>query len=95
MANDISSNPWYLDTASTTVPVYLYRIKMGPVIWADYTTSGDELLITDVNGKVLIKAIIGAELADQWAFPALGWVNGLILNTMTHGQVTIAIGAGK
>jgi hypothetical protein len=93
VANDITSNPWKLDTPATiSMPS---RVKINNIVWGDYTTAGDTLLITDLNGKQIVKAVVGANVGEFWTFGGFGWVNGIILSTISHGEVTIAIGAGK
>jgi len=63
-------------------------------VWANYTTIGDVLLIQNFNGKDIVSAVVEA-LGPYWSFGKMGWVEGLILKTISHGEVTIAIGAGK
>lgn len=92
MANDISSNPWKLDTAAT---IYAFPVKIKNIVWADYTTAGDTLLIENIAGKQIVKAVVGTDLVPVWSFGAFDWVEGIILATISHGEVTIAIGAGK
>jgi hypothetical protein len=94
LANDISANPWKIDTASASV-IYKGPVKIDNVVWSDYTTTGDTLVITNAAGKQIIKAVIGTEIANQWTFGKIGWVEGLIVSSLTHGEVMIMIGAGK
>ena len=69
-------------------------MKLDNVIWANYTTAGDTLLIQDINGKDIIRAVVPATVTPYWSFGNFEWVRGLVLVTITHGEVTIAIGAG-
>lgn len=93
MANSIRSNPWKLDTAATISQPS--RVKIKNIVWADYTTAGDTLLIQDLNSDQIVKAVVGSDLVPAWTFGAFDWVNGIKLVTISHGEVTIAIGAGK
>jgi hypothetical protein len=94
VANDLSANPWKLDTAGAGT-IYSFPIKITNIIWANYTTTGDALVIRDKNGKDIVNALITTSLGGQISFGAIGWVEGIALITITHGEVTIAIGAGK
>ena len=70
-------------------------MRINNIVWADYTTAGDTLLLEDINGKQIVKAVVGSDLTPAWTFGKMDWVRGIILVTITHGEVTIAIGAGK
>lgn len=95
MANDISANPWKIDTPGASV-IYAFPIKIVNIIWANYTTTADALIIRDLNGKDIINALVTTNISTGFqSFGNIGWVRGLIVPTMTHGEITIAIGAGK
>lgn len=95
MANDLSANPWKIDTPGAGV-IYAFPIKIVNIVWANYTTTGDALVIQDENGKDIVNALITTSLSTTgMSFGPIGWVRGLKVITMTHGEVTIAIGAGK
>lgn len=71
-------------------------MKIVNLVWANYTTTGDALVVQDLNGKDIINALITTSLSSgPMAFGHIGWVRGLKVITMTHGEITIAIGAGK
>ena len=92
MANDISANPWKIDTAAAGV-IYAGPIKIENIIWANEAAAAT-LLITDANGKTIVSATATSGLLQQ-AFGKIGWVRGLIVSTLSSGVLTIAIGAGK
>jgi hypothetical protein len=92
LANDISANPWKIDTASATA-VYNFPMKIDNVIWANAAV-GATLLVQDVNGKDIIRATETSGIADQH-FGKIGWVRGLVVPTLSSGELTIAIGAGR
>lgn len=95
MANDISANPWKLDTAGAGT-IYQFPVKIKNIIWANFTTTGDVLLIRDKNGKDIVNALVTTSLGiPSMSFGSFDWVEGIALITITHGEVTIAIGAGK
>ena len=93
MANDITSNPWNIDTSGFT---YAYRTKIDNITWADAAAS-QTLTITDNNGKNIIVATTPTSWAGGvWSFGKIGWVNGVKITTVPSGTViNIAIGAGK
>jgi hypothetical protein len=92
MANDISANPWKLDTAGAGT-IYAFPIKIDNIVWAN-EAAADTLLIQDANGKTIVSATATSGLSQNH-FGKIGWVRGLKLITLTSGVVTIAIGAGK
>ena len=95
MANDLSANPWKIDTPGAGV-IYAFPIKIVNLVWANFTTTGDQLIVQDLNGKDIINALVTTSLSTgPMPFGAMGWVRGLKVTTMTHGEITIAIGAGR
>ena len=92
MANDISANPWKIDTASAST-IYAGPVKIDNVIWANQAVAAT-LLVQDVNGKDIIRATATSGITDQH-FGKIGWVRGLVVPTLSSGELTIAIGAGK
>jgi hypothetical protein len=94
MANDISANPWKIDTPGAGV-IYAFPVKITNIIWANFTTAADALVMTDVNGKVIVNALVATTSQGMMSFGGMGWVRGLIVSSLTHGVVTIAIGAGR
>ena len=51
MANDLTSNPWVIDTASAT-SLTTQRIKVKGVRWIGATTAGHTCVIQDDDSKV-------------------------------------------
>lgn len=97
MANDLSANPWKIDTAGAGV-IYGFQMKITNIIWADYTlATAQTLVIQDLNGKQIIKMVTAATQTTaaplQTGF--IGWVRGLIVPTLGSGEVSIFVGAGK
>ena len=76
--------------------LYAFPVKIVNIVWANFTTTGDALVIQDLNGKDIVNAIVTTNLnTGPMSFGTFLWVRGLKVITMTHGEVTIAIGAGK
>ena len=88
MANDISANPWYLDTVMASP--YFQGVRIGNIIWNDAVTIGDQLIIKDRNGKVIVSAKCNQPNYPM-AFGGFGWVEGLQLTTIGSGNVTVVI----
>ena len=87
MANNISANPWYLDTASTNL-VWPGRIYIKEMIWNDPTAAA-QLVVKDQNGNVIINKV--AATTDPFPTGTLGWVNGLVVTTMSAGTLSVFI----
>jgi hypothetical protein len=96
MANDISANPWHINVVASgsTVVLYPYPIKIKNIVWAN-PGAGSTLILQDKNGRDIVNATTIAGQEGNWTFGAFDWVQGLIVNTLSAGEVTIAIGAGK
>ena len=96
MANDISANPWKLDTPGAS-NIYISPVRISNLIWANYTLgSGQTLLLQDINGKDIVSMTTGTGTQTQpLASGFIGWVRGIKLPTLSSGEITIAIGAGK
>lgn len=67
MANNFSQNPFILDTVWTasTIPSALQSTTRSPdqfrkIVWIAPATTGDTLVITDINGNVILTATASA-----------------------------------
>lgn len=86
MANNISANPWFLDTVGV---IWHGRIYIKELIW-NKPTGGDALIIVDDNGNTIINTL--ANTADpMFSFGTLGWINGLHITTMASGDLSVFI----
>jgi hypothetical protein len=83
MANDITGNPWKLDStgAVSTAQTYLKNI-----MWLNGTGS---LLIVDNTGRDIIRDVWTAETEHNYG--ALQWVNGVNVTTIGGGEVIAVI----
>jgi formylmethanofuran dehydrogenase subunit D len=83
MANDISSNPWYVDTAGT---IYTNKTKLKTILWNEAASVGDQLLVKDTNGKIIVNT-----RCNQVNYPQPivvdGWFNGIVVTTLTSGTL--------
>jgi hypothetical protein len=88
--NDLTSNPWNLDTASATDlhpigPVFVEQIE-----FYDYAVDTDTCTLTDRNGVVVWKGN-GASDLQTVRSGKIGWVLGLKLTVKTAGNVFVYI----
>jgi hypothetical protein len=85
MANDISSNPWHLDSTGV---VYVPNVKIKRLVWSEQATVGDVLLISDRNGKPIVSSkAYAANFNQEFAYD--GWFNGLTVTTLASGIVMV------
>lgn len=88
MANDITANPWYLDTVMATP--YFNGVRIGNLVWNDAVTVGDILLIKDRNGKIIVSAKCN-QANYPMSFGGFGWVEGFQLITLGSGNISVVI----
>jgi hypothetical protein len=86
MANDISGNPWSLDTVGNIArsPVHIKNL-----VWANGVTDGDALLIQDNVGRDILRAKWVA--AGNNNFGVFSWVEGFNLVTLGSGKIFVVI----
>jgi hypothetical protein len=86
MANDITGNPWSLDTPGN---ISRSQTHIQNLVWADGNTDGDPLLIQDRIGRDILRA--------KWAtqgnhnYGMFRWVDGFNLVTIGSGKVFVVI----
>lgn len=88
MANNISANPWFIDTASANI-IFSGKIYVKELIW-NKPTAGDALIILDQNGNTVINTVANAS-DPMFSFGTLSWINGLVVTTMASGTLSIFI----
>ena len=93
MANDISSRPWFIDTASASA-IWKYQafIKFIEVVGSTAGTQGASMAtITDQNGKNIIQPQFQTTLAGEiQTYNIENWFNGFIVSALTTG-VTLRV----
>jgi hypothetical protein len=96
MANDISANPWKIDTAGAGT-IYAFPVRIGNINWSNYSLGVSQTCqVQDVNGKDILLAVTGTGTQMQPTNTGvIGWVRGLKVTTLGSGELTITIGAGK
>lgn len=94
MANDLSARQWRLDTplafGNPTAVLWKGNIKVDQVIFSTYAAQGNKAILKDQNGKIVWSVTGAADLSPIRA-TKLGWVNGLVLDTLDAGLVELYI----
>jgi len=84
MANDITHNPWIIDTAE---PVSSKRLTLAKVIWRGPTTAGHALIIHNLAGEIILsvlEATGGANVVQQYDLPDVVCA-GIDIDTLGSG----------
>jgi hypothetical protein len=97
MANDFTANPWAIDTAYSTVvsPGHITgsMVKAISVTWSDQVAAGDQVVIKDVNGKIIVDAKAqAANTAIILAVPS--WTRGFLVPTLVSGRLSVTVQKG-
>lgn len=90
MANDLSSRQWRLDTPSPGTVLWRGNIYIKQVEFSNYAAQGNQAILKDANGKTVWSATGEGDLSPV-RLGDIGWVNGLILDTLTAGLVTVYV----
>jgi hypothetical protein len=86
MANNITGNPWSLDTTGN---IFSAGVYVKNLIWANGAADGDALLIQDSLGRDIIR--------DKWKsegdniYGVYAWVQGFNLVTLASGKVFVVV----
>lgn len=86
MANNLTANPWYLDTVST---IWTGNMYIKELIW-NKPTAGTMLVITDIHGNTIINTVANAQ-DPMFSFGTLGWVSGFVVVTLASGTLSVFI----
>lgn len=89
MANKLTQNPMNIDTPSPNAIVTgAYKIRH--IEFVGYTADTDQAIVTNLNG-VIITELIGASAGGDGVVRSgnIGWVDGIIIPTLTAGIVLV------
>lgn len=86
MANNISANPWYIDTVGV---IWHGKVYIKEFIW-NKPTAGSALIILDDNGNTILNTVANAN-DPMFAFGTLSWVNGINVTTLGSGTLSFFI----
>jgi hypothetical protein len=85
VANDLTSNPWVVDTASATV-IFKHNIKVRHMEYSLYGAQPNQCIVKDQTGKVVWSATGAADLSEVRS-GNIGWINGLAVPTLDGGGI--------
>lgn len=93
MANDLSSRQWRLDTplafGNAAAVLWKANIFVEHFEFSGYAAQGNTAIVKDQNGKIVWQATGAADL-EEVRSAKVGWVNGLVLDTLQGNGVVIA-----
>jgi hypothetical protein len=85
MANDLTSNPWVIDTASASV-LCQTNVAVEHFEFAGYSAQGSQCIVQDRSGKTVWAATGAADL-EEVRSGKVGWIQGLKIPTLENGGV--------
>ncbi len=91
MSNDLTQNPWIIDTAASTTISTDNNLKLNYVRWVNATTSGHQCVIQNEDGMVIWESYANAANyveRDQLKRT----INGMIVPTLDSGKLYIYFG---
>ena len=90
MANDLTKNPWQVDTAAGTVLTTM-KLRVKGVRWVGATTAGHTAIIHDQNSRIVWRSVAtGANYVESDLIEN-DW-DGLIVPTLASGILYIELG---
>lgn len=99
MANQLHTNPWVLDTASTSVVVHNGPARIRSIVWSGYNAAVDRCLIKD--GRTMSDSTGPTTIFDLHGHDDLSpvevaqgegaWIWDLLLYQLDSGIVTILL----
>jgi hypothetical protein len=91
VANDITGNPWTLDTPSAGTLVWAGNIRVEHFEFTGYALNTDNVTVKDRAGRVVWSATGMADLSPVIS-TKVGWTfDGLYLTTLTSGKLRVYI----
>jgi hypothetical protein len=91
MANDVSANPWILDTVTAGIIPPCLTIRVHHMEFVDYNNDTDTCEVMSGDGKSLWKANGAADLQEVRS-GEVGWVqSGLRVSQLSAGKIRIYV----
>lgn len=88
MANQIAPRHFLIDTPGAT-PVWLSGLSIASISWTRPTTAGHQAIVKNAAGTRVIFDATASEANDNEAVYDLGWVEGLLVDTLGSGKLLI------
>lgn len=95
MANDLTNNPWVVDTAAATV-LSADRLRLVTIRWVGATDAGHTAVVTNAAGKVVWAGNAGsADHSEESQLPGYRTKGldtvGLVVPTLGSGKLYITL----
>ena len=87
MANDISGNPWIIDTVNGAPLPFLSRVFVKHMEYAGYAVQGNTCIVTDRNGRQIWLATGAFDLEEVRSGDFGVAVNGLNCTQLDGGGI--------
>lgn len=87
MANQVTTNPFAIDTAAGTT-IYATRLKVLHFEFVEYSGPSDTVVVTNVQGNTVWSAKGNSDQTPVKSFK-IGWINGLIVPTLDSGRLLV------
>ena len=97
MANDLTKNPWVVDTAGSAAILTDFA-EVRSIQWIGATTAGHEAIVQDQSGQVIWRRLAqGANQNFDTEFEGRRGrlVNGLLVPTLASGTLYITFAYGE
>jgi hypothetical protein len=89
MANHLAQNPMNIDTPGPN-PIVKGAFKIRHIEFVGFASDTDSAIVTNGNGRIIAE-LVGASAGGDGAVRTgnVGWVDGIIVPTLTAGVVLI------
>lgn len=89
MANDLTRNPWLIDTAGATV-LHKDNVFISSIVWSGFGSAADQFVISDGRSNPIFSAKGNAGLSSiQITFAPNVHVRNLSVPVLTSGLLSI------
>lgn len=86
MANNLTGNPWFIDTVGV---IWHGNVYIKNILW-NKPTAGGALKIVDDAGRTIIDTVANAS-DPMFDFGNLSWISGFNVVTMASGTLSVFI----
>lgn len=86
MANNITGNPWFIDTTGI---IWHGNVYVKTIVW-NRPTAGDALKIVDDAGRTILDTVANTN-DPMFDFGTMSWVGGFNVVTLASGVLTVFI----
>jgi hypothetical protein len=92
MANDLTGNPWIIDTPSATT-VHTNVAVVNSLTWSGYTSgAADQIIVRDQRGRTIFSAVGHVDLTPiQLTFSPRIFIRSLTVPTLTTGILSVGL----